>query len=249
MGLPDSPHSSKGGLPPDKPISYANAATSSREIDRLISFSKHEPQPWGRAINQHALLFDLTQLKISETTFLTAARQAYPAKHTCGMVFRKVNRKLLAEVVFTSEKYRKRHHATPIQLPDNRTCAGNLPIPDEWEVVKIHLTNMPILPRQILTEAITKSTSQYGHILECGIYIDHGWFTGSGYVYLNRASTNAPLEPSATKSPPLPLEHTISVNLKNSEQEWVHKILNQDAITAKPSDTYVKIAPQKTLIM
>ncbi|CDH54477.1 predicted protein [Lichtheimia corymbifera JMRC:FSU:9682] len=172
MALPDSPHSPKGGLPPDKPTSYANAVNSSRDIERLISFSRHDPQPWCRAINQNALLFDLTQLKISETTFLAAARQAYPAKHTCGMIFRKVNRKLLAEVVFISAKYRKRYSDTPVQLPDNRTCTGNLPIPDDWEVVKIHLTNMPLIPRHTLTEAIKQSTSQYGHILECGIYMN-----------------------------------------------------------------------------
>lgn len=98
------------------------------------------------------------------------------------MVFRKVNRKLLAEVVFTSATMQKKYIDIPIHLPDKRTIIGNLPISDGGEVVKVHLTNMPILPRESIIDLMTQVTNKYGHLLECGIYIDHGWFTGSTYV-------------------------------------------------------------------
>lgn len=225
MVLPDSTRFSKGGIPPDKPLSFATAAASSREVERLFTRGKNDSRPWLRAINKNALLFDLTQLQISETTFLTVARKYYPSKRTCGMIFRKENRRLIAEVVFNSEKIQKKYSDVTLHFPNNLSAQGNIPIPDEWEVVKLHLRNLPIVPQPILQESITSVISKYGHILELGIYKDHGWFTGSGYVYLNRAVSNAPISPSATQSPPLPLDHTIDVKLNYSDDRtWIHKM-------------------------
>lgn len=225
MALPATPHfPPKGGEPPDKKPTFASIVAPTRTNERLFTCgNQNAPNPWVRASAPHSLVYELTNIKISQTAFRSAARQSFPIADTCGLIIYKSGRRTIAEIGFNNQQLQSKHIDTPIKLPDDQIVRGNVPVPDTWEVVKVRLTNIPLLPLELLRKVILRSCNPYGHVLECGIYTEQGWFTGTGYAYLNRAPDNSPFPSNAKNETHAALMHTIHIQVGKT-QPWSHKI-------------------------
>ncbi|CDH60632.1 predicted protein [Lichtheimia corymbifera JMRC:FSU:9682] len=218
MTLPATPHfPPKDGEPPDKKPTFASIVAPTRTTERLFTCgNQNAPNPWVRASAPHSLVYELTNIKISQTAFRSAARQSFPIADTCGLIIYKSGRRTIAGIGFNNQQLQSKHIDTPIKLPDDQIVQGNVPVPDTWEVVKVRLTNIPLLPLELLRKVILRSCNPYGHVLECGIYTEQGWFTGTGYAYLNRAPDNSPFPSNAKNETHAALMHTIHIQVVKS---------------------------------
>ncbi|KAJ8655832.1 hypothetical protein O0I10_008496 [Lichtheimia ornata] len=212
MALPRKPKKSVDGKPShDKPISYASLATNHREPVVLFSQSKHSRQVWRRAENPHSLLFDISRLQITDTEFRRAVGQSPLKQGAHGIVVHRTRSYAIAEVAFETQAIADKLIQQPVTLDDGSKIFGSHPIPDEWDVVKINLTHIPLYTRSILSSSIPAALKPFGQLLELGIYLEQDFFTGKGYAYIN---TNPKHE---TKNnvfhvPPQQLVHSVTVS-------------------------------------
>ncbi|KAJ8657809.1 hypothetical protein O0I10_006624 [Lichtheimia ornata] len=207
------------GKPPEKPLSFAAAAAApSKETLTLWGGGLNGFQPWCHADNDNALLFELTNTKISDIAFRSAARQVFSPNDTCGLIIRTTHRRTIAEVVFNSYALREKHIGSKVTLPNGQIIAGHVPIPEHWDIVRVNLSNLPAVQHRKLTTMILHALQPYGHVIEVCIHLEQGWFTGTGYAIINKAADNSPRKPNATKSPPLPLDHTIPITSEKGKE-------------------------------
>lgn len=212
MALPATPTKPAGGKPPEQPQSFASIAASNiKQITTIYGGGLHGIQPWCQAENDNAIIYDLTQSSISAATFRSAARHTFKTEDTCSLIIRKHHRRTIAEVVFNNEHLREQYVGAKVSLPNGQRLSGHRPIPEEWDIVRLNLSNLPAVPPAKLKELLLPTLSPYGHVIDIGIYVEQGWFTGTGYAVLNRSEDPSPLKATATHSPPLPLDHTIQV--------------------------------------
>ncbi|KAI8349907.1 hypothetical protein BD560DRAFT_337820, partial [Blakeslea trispora] len=56
-------------------------------------------------------------------------------------------------------------------------------------VIRVKLLNIPFLPEARLRDGLFDLFAPFGIVLEGSIFIDHGWFDGTGYAIISRPSS------------------------------------------------------------
>ncbi|CDH51540.1 hypothetical protein RO3G_10032 [Lichtheimia corymbifera JMRC:FSU:9682] len=101
----------------------------------------------------------------------------------------------------------------PISIDDDTKIYGSLPIPDEWDIVKLNLDHIPLYNRDILCSSLVTALQPFGQILQIGIYLEQKFFTGKGFAYINvnpKPDTNSS---KALAYIPNELTHCITISL------------------------------------
>ncbi|CDH56545.1 predicted protein [Lichtheimia corymbifera JMRC:FSU:9682] len=213
MALPAKPQKSVGGKPShDKPASYASLFNNTRESVTLFSHNQNSRQVWRRAENPHALLFDISHLKITDAEFRLAVGHSTLQKGAHGIVIHRTRSYTIAEVAFETQEIANKHVDQAVILADGTKVFGCQPIPEEWEVVKISLTHIPLYTRNILSSSLPTALKPFGQLLELGIYLEQNFFTGKGYAYINTTPQHTNNNHTVLHVPPQQLVHSITVS-------------------------------------
>ncbi|KAJ8658320.1 hypothetical protein O0I10_006003 [Lichtheimia ornata] len=213
MDLPAKPKKSVGGKPShDQPSSYASLFNKTRESITLFSQHQNSRQVWRRAENPHSLLFDITHLKITDAEFRLAVGHSTLHKGAHGIVVHRTRSYTIAEVAFETQDLADKNLDQPVVLADGTKVFGSQPIPEEWDVVKINLTHIPLYTRTILSSSLSTALKPFGQLLELGIYLEQNFFTGKGYAYINTTPKYANNSNKVFHVPPQQLVHSITVS-------------------------------------
>lgn len=215
MALPAKSQKQQGHKPPpDKPRSYSSLFNEP-EVARLYERTPANTRTvWRRAEHPSSLFYDLSQVKVTDAQFRTALSESPLKEVIHGAVIHRTRKHVIAEVAFNDAKVRGHYMHLPVTLADETKVFGTLPIPEDWDVIRINLSNIPLYNRLHLTEALIAALKPFGQILELGLYLEQHLFTGKGYVYLN-VNPDSNDYKHYSSVPPLQPTHTISVSRKD----------------------------------
>lgn len=173
---------------PPKPGESYSAAVSNNTRQRRALFCHNVPAItttplWRRGTAECSAFFDLSTASISPHVFKSTARQIISPEDSLGMKIHQEGSKVLAEIFFSNEEARTHHCNNGIAV-EKSTVFGFPALSSRDPVLRVKLSHLPFLPENHLKEGIFDLLAPYGIVLEGGIFVDHGWFDGTGYAIL-----------------------------------------------------------------
>ncbi|OAD65290.1 hypothetical protein PHYBLDRAFT_153533 [Phycomyces blakesleeanus NRRL 1555(-)] len=134
----------------------------------------------------HSVFYNLSQSDDSfMAAFWTAIHTAFSEDEAFAEVTSVHNNTHIVELYFESDTLCNRACAKPIVIKDSIILAHRA-ISSSVMMMKLNITGLPHLSRPCLNELICSSLYSFGTIKEIIIYLENRFFTGSGYVYLER---------------------------------------------------------------
>ncbi|KAI9315585.1 hypothetical protein BX666DRAFT_1842166, partial [Dichotomocladium elegans] len=156
-----------------------------------------------------SVLLDVSQCHGSLLDTIKCIASQYPEVQS-GVPHHEGGR-ILIEIVPSDDTVRDRLCSVGVLFDGALRVIGTPSLEASADIVKIRLSDLPLLSdRAELDLGLRNTLSSYGRILEVGLYTEPstGWFMGSGYAVLDRAS-------SPDAQPYSALTHTIP---------WCHRL-------------------------
>ncbi|KAI8329591.1 hypothetical protein EDC96DRAFT_529226 [Choanephora cucurbitarum] len=174
---------------PEHDKTYASATTRQKRILFSEILDNVSTTPiWKRGTSEFSAFFDLSSHSISPSLFKSTARKAIPNKNSLGMKMHQEGTRVLAEIFFTSQAVCVHHCQQGIQF-EKSTIFGFPSLPSSDPVIRVKLSHLPFLPEAQLSEGLYDLLAPFGVVLEGGIFVDHGWYDGTGYAIICRPSS------------------------------------------------------------
>lgn len=132
------------------------------------------------------MLFEIPTGKIKPAKFYSAACKALPVGVGLGMLTHRVNNQVIVEAVLDSESTCSRIISSGLVVDDQLTLYPVRPLPPDYEVTRLKLSQLPILPKTELEAGLRRSLTPFGQVVQLGLYeeTNGGWFLGRSYAVL-----------------------------------------------------------------
>ncbi|OAD70393.1 CCHC-type zinc finger transcription factor [Phycomyces blakesleeanus NRRL 1555(-)] len=187
------PNAPTHALPTTTPITFASLVDPEKQrsltrIERVLGSDDPYaiPTECRFGTSPHSVFYDLPQSDDSfMAAFWTAIHAAFSEEEAFAEVTSVRNNTHIVELYLESDTLCNRACAEPIVVQDSVILAHRA-ISSSVMMMKLNITGLPRLSRPCLNELIRSSLYSFGIIKEVVIYLENRFFTGSGYVYLER---------------------------------------------------------------
>ncbi|KAI8989513.1 hypothetical protein BDB01DRAFT_546022 [Pilobolus umbonatus] len=116
-------------------------------------------------------MVDMSNQTISKVHFLKLVLDQYPTR--VGVLTQQVGNPKYAEINFRlGDKNRENIPRDGIRIDDSTTIMPCSAVQNDAEIINIRLSQLPFLEEADLLEGLLKSLSQYGSLVDIGIYLE-----------------------------------------------------------------------------